>query len=179
MDSERAPLRDRAAEPGKEQSMWDHGVLIESARIDYVQGIVAGLCGGFAMMLAMAALSAAVGQSPWQMPKRLAAIVLGPRAKDGGAGVITFGLAIHFLLSAGFGALFALVADRLTHEFWMTGAAYALTLWVLNYWGSQMTRGGRELSELKTSWLSPLAHLVYGGVMAAVAVVFAASAMRS
>lgn len=158
--------------------MWDHGVLIESARISYLQGIIAGLCGGAAMAAAMAALSVAVGQGPWQLPKRLAGVVLGPRAKDGRSGVIAFGLAIHAVLSAGFGALFALVVDRLTHEFWMTSLAYALTLWTINYWGSQMTPGGREMTEMKTSWLSPLAHLVYGGVMAAIAVVYAAASLH-
>lgn len=138
--------------------MWDHGVLIESARISYLQGIIAGLCGGAAMAAAMAALSVAVGQGPWQMPKRLAGVFLGPSAKNGGSGVIAFGLAMHVVLSAVFGAIFALVVDRLTHEFWMTSLAYGLTLWVMNYWGSQMTPGGREMTELKTSWLSPLAH---------------------
>lgn len=157
--------------------MWDHGVLIESARISLAQGIIAGICGGFGMALAMMALSAAVKTSPWHMSKRLAAVVLGPSAKDGGPGVIAFGLAMHVLLSAGFGALFAIVADRLTHEFWMTGLAYALTLWLLNFWGSQATPGGRELFETKWAWLSPLAHMVYGGVMAAIAVTFAANAL--
>jgi hypothetical protein len=159
--------------------MWDHGVLIESARITLVQGLIAGLCGGVAMALAMAALGLAVKQSPWHMPKRLASIVLGPRAKDGGAGVIAFGLAIHTVLSAGFGVLFAIVADRLTHEFWMTGLAYALTLWVINFWGAQITPGGREMMEAKWAWLSPLAHMAYGGVMAAIAVTFAAAARGS
>lgn len=159
--------------------MWDHGVLIESARITIVQGIVAGICGGAAMALAMMALSRAVGQSPWHMAKRLAGVILGPQAKDGGPGVIAFGMAMHVTLSAGFGALFAVVADRLTHEFWMTGLAYALTLWLLNFWGSQITPGGRAMSEAAWAWLSPLAHMVYGGVMAAIAVAFAAAAMGS
>jgi len=159
--------------------MWDHGVLIESARIDVLQGIIAGLCGGIAMAAAMAALSIAVGQGPWQLPKRVAGVVLGPGAKDGGAGVVAFGLAIHLVLSAGFGALFAVIVDRLTHEFWMTGVAFALTLWLLNYWGAQITPGGRELTEQKTSWLSPLAHIVYGGVMAAVALTYAAASLHA
>jgi hypothetical protein len=159
--------------------MWDHGVLIESARIDVLQGIVAGLCGGFAMALAMAALSVSVHQGPWQMPKRLAGVIIGPRAKDGGAGVIALGLAIHTVLSAGFGALFSVIVDRLTHEFWLTGVAYALTLWVVNYWGAQLTPGGRELSEMKTSWLSPIAHIAFGGVMAAIGVIFAASSLHT
>jgi hypothetical protein len=113
------------------------------------------------------------------MPKRLASIVLGPRAKDGGPAVIALGLAMHALFSAGFGVLFAIVADRLTHEFWMTGLAYALTLWVINFWGAQITPGGREMMEAKWAWLSPLAHMMYGGVMAAIAVVFASAAMGS
>jgi hypothetical protein len=159
--------------------MWDHGVLIESARISVLQGVIAGLCGGVAMALAMMGLSVATQQSPWHMSKRLASVVLGPGAKDGGAPAIAFGLFMHVALSAGFGALFAIVADRLTHEFWMTGLAYALTLWLLNFWGSQITPGGRQMSEAKWAWLSPLAHMVYGGVMAAIAVTFAASAMGS
>lgn len=117
------------------------------------------------MALAMMALSRAVGQSPMQMARRL------------GPGVVAFGSVVHLVLSAGFGALFAVVADRLTHEFWMTGLAYALTLWVLNFWGAQITPGGRQMSEAAWAWLSPLAHIVYGGVMAAIAVTFAASAM--
>lgn len=158
--------------------MWDHGVLIESARISLMQGMVAGLCGGAAMALAMMALSVAVGQSPWHMSKRLASVVLGPGAKDGGPPVVAFGLAMHVLFSAVFGLLFAIVADRLTHEFWMTGLAYALTLWVINFWGSHLTPGGREMSEQKWAWLSPLGHMVYGGVMAAIAVTFASAAMK-
>lgn len=159
--------------------MWDHGVLIESARISIAQGIIAGLCGGVAMALAMIVLSLISHTSPWHMAKRLASVILGPSAKDGGAGVIAFGMAMHVALSAGFGAVFAIVADELTHEFWMTGLAYALTLWVVNFWGSQVTPGGRELFEVKWAWLSPLAHMVYGGVMAAIAVTFAAAAMGS
>jgi hypothetical protein len=159
--------------------MWDHGVLVESARIDFAQGIVAGLCGGLAMAITMAALSMSVGQGPWQLPKRLAGIIVGPQAKHGAAGTIVFGLAIHMALSAGFGALFSIIVDNLTHEFWMTAVAYALTLWVINYWASQITPGGRELTELKTSWLSPVAHIVYGGVMAAIALSFAAASLHA
>ena len=159
--------------------MWDHGVLIESARISITQGIIAGICGGAAMALAMMALSRAVGQSPWMIAKRLAGVILGPQAKDGGAPVIALGFGMHAVLSAGFGALFAVVVDRLTHEFYMTGLAYALTLWLLNFWGSQITPGGRAMSEAAWAWLSPLAHMVYGGVMAVIGVVFAASAMGS
>lgn len=154
--------------------MWDHGVLVESARITLVQGVVAGLAGGVAMALAMAALSLGVRQGPWVLPIRLASLVLGPRAKDGGVPVILLGLLMHLAASAGFGALFAIVADRLTHEFWLTGSAYALTLWLFNYWGAQLTPGGRAMHEMKTAWLSPLAHIAYGGAMAAVAVTFAA-----
>lgn len=158
--------------------MWDHGVLIESARLSYWQGLYAGLCGGVAMMLAMGALSKAVGMSPWQQPKIFAAALLGPRAKDGGILAIAVGTVLHYAFSAIFGVLFAIVVDNLTHEFWMTGLAYALSLWVLNYWGALMTPGGRAVMELKTSWLSPIAHLLYGGIMAAVAVAFAAGAMH-
>jgi hypothetical protein len=35
------------------------------------------------------------------------------------------------------------------------------------------------MMEAKWAWLSPLAHMMYGGVMAAIAVVFASAAMGS
>lgn len=159
--------------------MWDHGVLVEAARITWLQGTVAGACAGVAMALAMGALSRAAGEGFWHLPKRLAAIVLGPKAKDGGIGTIAFGIALHEVLSAGFGALFAAVANDLTHEFYMTGLAYGLTLWVLNFWGAQVTPGGKETAQLKSAWLGPIAHIVYGGVLAALAVVFASSALHS
>lgn len=158
--------------------MWSHGVLIESARIAVWQGVVAGLCGGVAMAVAMALLSTAVGEGPWQLPRRLAGIVLGPE-RSSQLPAILLGYAVHFALSAGFGALFAIVADNLTHEFWMTSLAYGLTLWLINYWGSAITPGGRETMELKTAWLSPIAHIAYGAGMAAIAVTFAAAGLRA
>ena len=161
---------------GKKLRVYDHGVLIESVRLTYAQGAVAGLCGGVAMALAMMALSAGVRQSVWSMPQRLAGIILGPGVKERGAVPIALGLAMHAVFSIGFGVLFALVVNRLTHEFWMTGLAYGLTLWVFNYWFAQLTPGGRSMTELKTSWLSPIAHAVYGGVMAAIAIAYAAAA---
>ncbi len=157
--------------------MYDHGVLIQSVRLSYEQGAIAGLCGGVAMALAMMALSAGVGQSMWSMPQRLAGIILGPGVKDKGAPPVVLGLIMHAVFSVLFGILFAVLVNRLTHEFWMTGLAYGLTLWVLNYWFAQLTPGGRSMTELKTSWLSPIAHMVYGGVMAAVGIVYAAAAL--
>ena len=160
--------------------MWDHGVLIESARITYAQGAIAGLCGGVAMALAMAALSWAAGEGLWLLPRRLGAIVLGPAALERNGNVtLAFGLALHLALSAAFGALFASIADGLTHEFWMTALAYALALWVVNFWGARFTPGGRTIEKLKTSWLGPIAHLVYGGVLAAIAVMYAAAGIHS
>ena len=130
------------------------------------------------MATGMAILSAVVGQSIWYMPKRLAGVILGPQEDDrSGQGRIALGLAMHAVLSIGFGVLFAVVVNRLTHEFWMTGLAYGLTLWVINYWSSELTPGGRSMNELKTSWLSPIAHVVYGGVMAAVGLAYAAGSM--
>ena len=157
--------------------MYDHGRLIESASITLAQGAIAGLAGGIAMALAMAVLSASVGESPWQLPNRLAGVVLGTR-RTGTWYYTAVGLSIHIVLSVCFGALFALVVDRLTHEFWMTGLAYGLTLWVINYWLVELLPRGKELNELKTSWLSPLAHIVYGGIAATVGVLFAAAAMH-
>lgn len=158
-----------SGEPGTTIIVWDHGVLIQTASLSLVQGAMAGLIGGFAMAIAMAALAASVGENPWILPQRLAAVIIGPSAKEPRAAPIALGVAVHALLSVGFGALYAIVVDRLTHELWMTSLAYALTLWVLNFWSAQLTPGGRALDTVKTSWLSPLAHIVYGGATAAVA----------
>ena len=146
--------------------MWDHGIL-HPATLSYLGGAVAGLAGGAAMLLAFAALGAITATDPLWVPKRLAGLLLG-RIETGNGGV-ALGIVVHMLLSAAFGVVYAIVVTRLTHEFWMTGAAYALTLWVINYWGGHLSPIGRQMTQAKPAWLSPIVHVAYGAFMALVA----------
>jgi len=155
--------------------MWDHGIL-HPAVLTYLEGAVAGLAGGAAMLLAFAALGAVTQTDPLWVPKRVAGVLLG-RIETGNRGV-ALGIAVHVLLSAAFGVVYAIVVTRLTHEFWMTGAAYALILWVINYWGGHLSPIGRQMTQAKPAWLSPIVHVAYGAVMALVAESMAAGSIH-
>lgn len=155
--------------------MWDHGIL-HPVSLGYSAGALAGIAGGAGMLLGFAALGAVAGADPLWVPKRVAGLFLG--RTETGRGGVALGTAIHIALSAGFGVVYAILVTRLTHELWMTGAAYALTLWVINYWGGHLSPIGRQMMQAKTAWLSPIAHVVYGAFMALVAEGFASGAFR-
>lgn len=155
--------------------MWDHGVLHQTG-LGYWPGALAGLAGGAAMLVAFALLGTVSETDPLWLPKRLAGVLIG-RVETGTSGLL-IGLLVHFLLSAGFGIVYAIIVTRLTHELWMTGVAFALTLWVINYWGGHLSAIGREMTKARPAWLSPIAHIVYGGFMALVAEGFASGALH-
>lgn len=150
--------------------------MLHPATLSYWAGAVAGLCGGAAMLLAFAALGTMTDTDPLWVPKRVAGVLLG-RVETGNRGVL-LGIAVHFVLSGAFGVVYAIVVTQLTHELWMTGAAYALILWVINYWGGHLSPVGRQMTQAKPAWLSPIVHTVYGGFMALVAEGFASGALR-
>jgi hypothetical protein len=149
--------------------MWDHGVLIQ-VRLPYGDAALAGLAGGAALLLAFMALAKVAKSDIWWVPNRLGSVLLGHTVA--GPRGTAVGLAAHFAASAGFGALYALVVNRLTHELWMTGIMYAWTLWLVNFWGGQLSPAGRKMMQKKPAWLSPIAHVAYGGFMALVAEAF-------
>lgn len=155
--------------------MWDHGILHET-NLGYAAGAIAGICGGAAMLLAFAVLGLITETDPLWVPKRVAGILMN-REDTGMPGTIV-GVIVHFILSAGFGVVYAILVTKLTHELWMTGVAYALTLWVINYWGGHMSPVGRKMTSRKPAWLSPIVHTVYGGFMALVAEGFASGTLH-
>jgi hypothetical protein len=147
--------------------MWDHGVLVPS-HLSYPGGIYAGLVGGIALMLSFMALSVATRTDPFWVPKRITAVLRNTMDVDS-RGAIAFGIAVHLLLSAGFGVVYAVIVNKLTHEYWMTALAYALTVWLCTFWGGHVSAIGRKYLEKKPAWLSPIAHIVYGALLAVVA----------
>lgn len=75
-------------------------------------GITCGLLGGAIMAIATMFYTATIGEGFWAPMKFIAATFLGVNALIGGAGVIVVGLALHLVVSAAWGSLYALVARR-------------------------------------------------------------------
>jgi hypothetical protein len=75
-------------------------------------GITCGMLGGVVMAVATMAYTASIGEGFWAPMKFIAAAFLGVNALVGGAGVVLVGLALHLVVSAAWGILYALVARR-------------------------------------------------------------------
>jgi hypothetical protein len=151
--------------------MWDHGQLIH-VQLTLAAGALSGFAAGIVMLASFMVLSKALESDVWWLPNRLGAVLL---SRTQAGPISTYlGLAAHFVASAGFGAVYAIIVSKLTYELWMTGLAFGLTLWLMNFWGGFLSPAGREMMQKKPAWLSPIVHLVYGAMLALVAQGFVA-----
>ncbi len=105
-------------------------------------GALAGIFGGILFVMAEMAISSAAGLSALDPLRVIGSIVLGPQALSAGVPLFSaalIGLALHFLLSAGYGAVFTgglgavLRAEVPNSVFLVMGIAYAMLLWTINF----------------------------------------------
>ena len=75
-------------------------------------GALAGLVGGVLMALWGMIAGAACGQGPFAQLKLIGATFTGVEALVGGPGFVVWGLALHLLVSAAWGVVFALIVGR-------------------------------------------------------------------
>jgi hypothetical protein len=96
-------------------------------------GAVAGLVGGFAMILVAMIYSAIIGEGFTFPLKEIAATFLGVEAIIGGAGTIILGALTHFVVSAAWGAVFglALPADSTSSASYGWGLAFGVGVWLV------------------------------------------------
>ena len=139
-------------------------------QISYARGAIAGLLGGIVMALLAMMATAGMGMGLFAAPTLIAGILLGPAAMAGGVSVIMAGLALHMMLSAVFGLVFAFVVNMWTHEIWITAIVLAIALWLFNYHiVAAILPGARAMAEHEPAWLAVMTHLVFGAAMAFVA----------
>jgi len=77
-----------------------------------VGGAVAGLTGGFFMMVFLVLDAAGLGMGYPEPLLEIAASFIGPRALVGGPSTVVLGLFLHFVVAAVWGALFGVLLPR-------------------------------------------------------------------
>ncbi len=107
------------------------------ARRAVVRGMIAGVAAGVFLTLMMTAMSAAAGKDVWYGIKGASAPFFGQTAMQPGfdAVPVLVGLAAHLVISAGWGALFALVVDGWNRASTIVaGVLWAFVVWIGMYY---------------------------------------------
>ncbi len=148
-------------------------------RVGAGTGLVAGLIGGIAMAMVVMLVSAVMGMGFWAMPQMISGLVLGSQAAmAGGATAILVGLVVHMMLSAVYGLIYAWIVNAVTHEFWLTGIAFGIVLWVVNFYGFGSFWPAAAMMQKEPLMLAIVSHAIFGLVTAGVAVGFAGGQPR-
>jgi len=147
------------------------GLSLPARRIE-VAGAIAGIIGGAAMAIVGAVLAFAMNTSIWLTPERIAAFVLGPGAAatpEFDAVPVLVGTLIHFILSAIFGIIFALLVSRglrVTTEYGapvVAGLVYGGLIWLVAYFIILPILNPLLLEVYAPSFI--MQNLVYGTVL--------------
>jgi tetrahydromethanopterin S-methyltransferase subunit G len=132
-------------------------------------GIIGGIVAGIAMAMVAMVWMLLAGQGFWRPMDVIASILLGEDTINPGFQMVPelVGMAIHMMLSAVFGLVFAFVV---AHTSWSSGAivgaatAYGLLLWIVNVVIIDANFIPAGLSLAPTP-LMIVVHLVYGLVL--------------
>ena len=106
-------------------------------RQSLLRGSVAGIAAGIFLTLMMTVMSAAGGRDIWYGIKGASAPIFGTRAMEPGFDVVTVvvGLVLHLAISAGWGALFAILVqgwNRMATA--ITGVLWGFVVWIGMYY---------------------------------------------
>jgi len=144
---------------------------LRNRNVGYGRGAIAGLIGGIVMAMLTMMVTAGMGMGALALPKMIAGMFLGSdAAMAGGAGVIIFGLGAHMMLSILFGLVYAGIVNGLTHEFWVTGIAFGIAVWVVNFYAiGAVWPGAHMMAANERVWLAAMSHIIFGLVTAWVA----------
>lgn len=139
---------------------------------DWRAAVIGGcVAGGVFLVLELFALWA-TGQSPWGLPRMIAAIVMGrgtlaqPAAFD--LGIVLVALIVHFVLSIVFAAILAVIIapfsfDSSVGMASLVGAVFGLAVYLVNFYG--MSQLFPWFAEAR-GWITFIAHIVFGLVAA-------------
>jgi hypothetical protein len=109
-------------------------------RLDYKAAAWAGVIAGAAFMILEMLLTPLLLQgSPWDMPRRIAAIALGPEAltvpSTFGLGIFLLAMAIHFSLSIVYAIILAMLVDRMPPSAaTLVGVIFGFALFAVNFY---------------------------------------------
>jgi hypothetical protein len=132
-------------------------------------GALAGLCGGVAMAIVGALVSASMGDDIWLESKQIAAVVYGASAiaQPGFVlGPVLVGTLIHLIMSAVLGAIFGIIIRRLLHltsDFGtpvLAGLIYGMFIWMLGFFVVLPILNPLLLQSYAPAFI--IQHMVYG-----------------
>lgn len=136
--------------------------------------ILAGLIGGAVFLMAEMLMVMLIGQSPWEPPRMVAAMVLGPDVLPAQGAPATFDLGVlmaammvHFPLSIIYGLLIGVVVRRTTRSnagVLAEGAAIGLAIYFVNFY--LVTSFAFEWFAMARNWVSLITHVMFGVVTA-------------
>jgi len=129
-----------------------------------LSGIIAG---AVFLILALALVPVILSGSPWELPRMIAAIVLGAGVLTPATfatGIILTAVLLHFFLSIVYAIIFALLFSRLQlGPALLAGLGAGLVLYVVNFYGFTALYPWFATAR---NWVVILDHLVFGVVTA-------------
>lgn len=138
--------------------------VVSRLAVGAISGIVAGIV--FAMM-AMA-YAWATGDGLWAPPRMIGTIAGFEMGGTFAAMPVMAGMAIHMMLSAGYGAAFALVAAGLQRTtLIVAGIVAGLALYVVNFHVMARFEPFTTFQMMAGNWFEILIHAVYGLLLVA------------
>jgi len=138
--------------------------------MDWKRGAIAGLVAGLVFVIVEMMLVPTVGGGEmWGPPRMMAAIALGkgvlPPPATFDAGIVMAGMAVHFVLSAVLGVIYAAIANALKLSAAMSlivGAVFGLVVYLVNFYGSTALFPWFAMARTPITLFS---HLVFGAVL--------------
>lgn len=133
-----------------------------------VGGAIAGLAGGFAISVTMAAHALINGLDVWPSFKAAALPFLGPRVFEPGFDFfdVVAGASTHFLISMTWGVVFAVIAFGLSRVATLiAAAAWSLVVWFGMYWVALPLLGYADVARAVPVNIALFEHFVFGIAM--------------
>lgn len=131
-------------------------------------GAVAGIVAGVVFLVLSMIYTAVVGPGVWAAPRMIATIVGFEMAPVFAAVPVIVGLILHFLLSAVYGAVFALVMGSAGRAVVLAaGIVFGLALYVINFHVFTQLEQFATFRMMAGNWFEITVHAVFGLVLAA------------
>lgn len=142
-----------------------------TTRYSIGSGIVAGLIAGLVFMVAeMIMVPLFGGGSPFGPPRMIAAIGMGPDVLPPPAtfdlGIMMVAMLIHFAMAAILGVVFVFAARMMKLSgpmMLLVGAIFGLIIYFVNFYGMTAVFPWFEMAR---NWISIVAHVIFGIVLA-------------
>ncbi len=141
-----------------------HSVATERA----IAGALSGVAAGVVFMVLSMIYAAVVGPALWAPPRMIATIVGFAMAPAFGAAAVAVGLGLHMMLSALYGAVFAVAMGSARRAVVLAaGLVFGLALYVVNFHGFAQIDQFAAFRMMAGNWFEIAVHAVFGVLLAA------------